>query len=357
MQTIKHSADYISPSSIFDDLERLYTELSDTKKKRVGLFSQPYDRCFEPLVKAFMQYTDSDFSHIEYTDKKYDLIPLDSYDPKNIIVCYSGGKDSFAALRHYQKLGYNVYAYHIKGLNKTYYDEWEVAEKTAEALGIKLYIDSVTYSGAHCWTEHPMKNMLMATMALAWGIREHVGVKVACGTFKTAHLEDVAFDVCGGDCVEMWEMFDDIVSKVIPSFHMYIANANYQTAFNLLKKEPKSLEYTISCVTPNRFRALFRKRTMFNYGVELLPYRCGCCWKCAVEYIWFCDHNVLGYDRDYYLHCVEVLSNTIWKETGYYPHSIEYVWDKYMFYSMRKSKAYKELKDAFIYARKIKVAH
>ena len=357
MQTVKHATGYENLSPLFDDLERLYADLSDYKKKRVGLFTQSYDQCFSSLVNAFTKYTERDFSHITFKQKNYEPIPLDSYDPKNIIICYSGGKDSFATIRHYQKLGYKVYAYHIKGLNKTYYDEWEVAEQMAKKLGVPLYIDSVSYSGEHCWTEHPMKNMLMATMALSWGIKQGIGIKIACGTFRTAHLEDVAFEVCGGDCIEMWDMYEKIVDRVIPGFHMYIPNTNYQTAYNVLKKEPENLANTISCVTPNRFRALFRKRTMFKYGIELLPYRCGCCWKCAVEYIWFCDHNILGYDKEYYMHCVEVLMNTVWKETGYYPHSIEYVWGLYLFYSIKKSKAYGELKDAFIYARKIKVAH
>ena len=356
MQFIRHTQDYVCLSPIFTELEQLYAELSDPKKKRVGLFQPLYDNRFVPIVKLFTYMTDYDFSYIGFTDKHFDKVTLPSFNSKNIIVCYSGGKDSLAAIRHYQKCGYNVFAYHIKGLNKTYCDEWEVTEKVCDKLGVPLYIDSVSYSGNHVWVEHPMKNMLMALMALTWGVRNSISIKIAVGSFRTAFTTDNAFEVCGGDCMDMWKLFEDVVNAIIPSFQMYIPNRNFHTAYNLLLKEQELLPLTISCMTPNRFRGLFRKRTLQKYHVDLMPYRCGCCWKCATEYIWFCDHNVLDYDRDYYIHCLEILADTLKKETRVYIYRVEDVWSNYFFYSMRKSKAYKELKDAIIRSGKIKVA-
>lgn len=358
MQTIKHTSDYYELSCIFTDLERMYAELSEPlKRPKPKLFVQPYDNTFYPILKTFEKMSGYSFPHMEFEEQRFTPIPLPQMDSKNIIVCYSGGKDSFSVIRHYQQLGYNVYAYHIKGLNKTYYDEWEVAEKMAEKLGVPLYIDSVAYKGTHCWIEHPMKNMIMATMALSWGIKNGISTKIAVGTFKTAHVADVAFEVCAGDTVEMWKLYEAIIQKVIPSFQMYIPNKNFQTAYDLLLKEPEHLPLTISCLTPNRFRKLFRRRTMRNYTIDLMPYRCGCCWKCATEYVWFCDHDVLEYNRDYYIHCLEVLLNTLEQETGYPIHDLHYVWDTYFFYSIKKSKAYEELKHAFIHSRKIKITN
>lgn len=358
MQRIKHTEDYKSLSPIFDDLERLYAELSwKATTGGSGLFLQAYDESFLPILRTFEIYSGYVFPAMIFEKKKYQQIKLPAFDPKNIIVCFSGGKDSFSNIRHYQKKGYNVYAYHIKGLNKTYSNEWESAQVLADKVGVPLYIDSVAYTGNHIWIEHPMKNMIMASMALNWGIRNGISTKVAYGTFRTAHLDDVSFETCAGDCTEMWDMFEDVVRRVIPSFQIYMPNHNFQTSYNALLKEPEYLSLTSSCLTPNRFRELFRKRTLKNYKTaELMPNRCGCCWKCATEYIWFCDHDVLPYDQDYYIHCLEVLGNTMEQETGYRIHHVDYIWGNYFFYSMKKSKAYEVLKHAFIRARKIKIA-
>lgn len=358
MQEIKHTLGYTNISTLFDELERLYYDLSDKpdNKPRNKLFSTPYSSLFAPIVEVFEKGTGYKYN-LEFDNRKFDKVDLPDMDSKNIIVCYSGGKDSFSVIKYYQKLGYNVYAYHIKGLNKTFYDEWEVAEKMAAELNVPLYIDKVSYKGNHVWIEHPLKNMIMVTMALTWGIKNKISTKIACGTFRTAFLEDVAFEICAGDCIDMWKLYDDLVNNIIPGFQVYVPNENFQTAYEMILKEPKYLPMTISCLTPNRFRNLFRNRTMHNYNINLMPYRCGCCWKCATEYIWFCDHDVLDFNKQYYIHCLEVLLNTLEQEMGYRIHSIEYVWKSYFFYSTKKSKAYKELKDAFIQSRKIKTTN
>ena len=357
MQEIKHKPDFEYISPIFNELDRFYADVSDTKPKhkQQGLFSLDYDKIFLPLLQLIEAQSGYSFCPMVFRFKEYAKVKVPKMNPKNIIVCYSGGKDSFSVIRHYQELGYNVYAYHIKGLNKTYYDEWEVAKQMAKELGVPLYIDNVSYIGTHIWIEHPLKNMLMASMALTWGIKNGISAKIACGTFKTAYVEDVAFEVCAGDCIDMWKLFEDIVKRVIPNFHMYIPNKNYQTSYIRLTKEPQYLPLTISCITPNRFRDLFRRRTMTNYNVTLMPHRCGCCWKCAAEYIWFCDHDILDFNKDYYIHCIEVLLHNLEQETGYFVYDLKYLWKTYLFYSMKKSKAYKELKNAFVRSGKIKI--
>ena len=147
VQVIKHMDGYKSIHPIFDELERLYSDLSNVDSKK-QLFLQPYDSVFLPILKTFEERTGYKFAPMIFEKRTYEPLKLPQMDTKNIIVCYSGGKDSFAVIRHYQKKGYNVYAYHIRGLNKTYYDEWETAEKMAEELGIPLYIDNSTFLGS-----------------------------------------------------------------------------------------------------------------------------------------------------------------------------------------------------------------
>ena len=360
MQRIKHDKSYSNVHWLFDGLEELYriTSSSSQDSQATRLFPVVLDERLKMILDIFEEYSTKDFEPVEFEKMSTDRLRLKKFDPKNIIVCYSGGKDSFSVIRHYQKLGYNVYAYHLRGLNFHYHDEWEVAEKAAEKFGFKLIIDHVSYSGQHDWVEHPMKNMIMATMALNYGIKHDIGIKIAVGTFRTARLDEAPFDVCGGDCIEMWKVYEKFVRTLIPGFRIYVPNLNYKTAYNLLKKEPESLQFTISCMTPNRFRNQFRNRTQNRYHVDLLPNRCGCCWKCATEYVWFCEHGVLEYNEEYYKHCFEVLANASTQESGYVynVYTVRGVWDNYFFEStepIERSKYGKEIADAVIYNGKV----
>ena len=359
MQTIKHTKGYQNIHWLLDQVEEAYRELSDESVVPVNqLLTSPYDSSFKFLFETFEKYGDRHFNEPQFKDFDIKPLKLPKFDNKNIIVCYSGGKDSLTAIRHYQKLGYNVYAYHIKGLNKAYTDEYKVAEQAAERFGFKLIVDEVGYSGQHVWIEHPMKNMIMANMALTYGITHNITTKIAVGSFRTAFLFDNAFDVCAGDCIDMWHLYESVVQRIIPKFKIYVPNYNFQTSYKAIEKEPDMLKYSISCMTPNRFRNLFRQRTETNYKVDLLPYRCGCCWKCAAEYMYFADKDILPYNQDYYIHCLEVLLHTLEQEVGYRIYSIHYVWNTYMLHvSIRKSKAWEVLKGAAIRSGKIDITH
>ena len=354
MQKVKHESDYKSIHIMQNYIDDFYCLMSDDSIEK-PLFPPVYDISFKELYDAFKYNHYRRFIECEFEEFDIEKLKLPKYDKKNIIVCYSGGKDSFTAIRHYQKMGYNVYAYHIKGLNKGYTDEWKVVEEASKKYGFNLIIDKVSYSGQHVWIEHPMKNMVMASMALTYGVRSGITTKIAVGSFRTAYLADNSFEVCAGDCIDMWRIYDKIINRFLPGYKTYVPNLNFMTSLRMLQNEPESIKYTISCLTPNRFRGLFRERTQKAYNIELLENRCGCCWKCAAEYIWFCDNNVFEYNQEYYIHCIEVLLHTVEQETGYKVYDIDYVWSVYLGYSMKKSKAWELLKDAVIRTGKVEI--
>lgn len=338
MQKIIHTdKTYKNIHPIMDELERMYSVTADKDYVQDSLIPLIFDESLEQIQTLFNNYgyTDYDF---QFIDKKFTKLSLDSYNPKNIIVCHSGGKDSTSVVKHYMMMGYNVYLYHVTGLNKTYYDEWKCVEEVAKYLQLPYKFDDVSYKGfCNSWYEHPMKNMILANMALTYGIKEGIGTKIAFGNFYTSTLETDDFAICGGDSVEMWKAYENAIKKIIPKFHIYRPNKNYQTACNALREDKELLSKTISCMTPNRFREHFRKRTLKNYKVDLLPNRCGCCWKCAVEYIWFADHNVFEYNEEYYLHCVDVIRRNAEKSSIFYTNVFE-LWSDYFFYPIEKSK-------------------
>ena len=356
MQTIKHTNGFRYTSPLFYEVDEMYSVLSDESTDSKVLFPRTFDSSFKNVYDTAYFCTGKKFEKIDFIKRRCDRINFE-YDKKNIIVCYSGGKDSLVTIMHYKRLGYNVYAYHVKGLNRFYTDEWKIAERAAKEIGFELIFDEISYSGQHIWIEHPLKNMVMATMALNYGITHEITTKIAVGTFRIATLNDVSFEVCAGDCFDMWKMYENIIQRIIPGFKMYVPNANFHTAYHWLKKYPQYLPYTMSCLTPNRFRELFRNRTQQKYDIKLIENRCGCCWKCAVEYLIFADCKLFKLNKKYYVHCVEVLLHTLEQEAGYKFYSVQRIWETYMFYPISKSIMKKELENAIIRDGKIEITN
>ena len=352
MQKVIHNRDNLH--IVFDYLDKLYCETSEINKyKSSNLFKIRYPWFFKDLIKTFIDYN-SKFTYLEATGGRYDKLKLPQYNPKNIILCFSGGKDSVATALHYKKLGYNVYLYHLKNINKAYPKEYENAQNVADALGLMLYVEQITLSGNHTYTEHPMKNMIIANSALQWGIRNNIGIKIAFGNYYTALLKDNKFDVCAGDCRDMWTIYENIIRNIIPKFKMYIPLKNIKTTLKALKCRKDLLSLSCSCIGPYRYREYWKKLNEDKYIIKLPKNRCGNCWKCALEYIYYVDHNVWQYNKEFYKHCLEtLLKNSIKEHTEIY--SIQHLWNSYLFYPMSKSKL-KGVQNAIIQARKIKFA-
>ena len=347
MQRVNDNIQLCHP--LLREIDALYADLSVIEQPK-KLVPMTLDKSFKDILKVFEDEAGVERDY-KFVDEGIKPLELPTFDPKNIIVCFSGGKDSFGVARHYQKLKYNVYLYHLKGLNATYCGEFSehlVAQKAADYMGLPLIVEEVSYTGYHDYFEHPMKNMIMASRALSWGVRNGITTKIAVGTFKTAFLEDNSFKVCAGDCVEMWKVYDKVIRRIVPKYKTLIPNENYQTAYNIIKDEPQALEVLISCMTPNRFRKSFRKRTIDKYGIDLLPNRCGCCWKDCVEYIWFADKGLVPLNKRYYIHCLEVLANSHEKESGIKFFSVRALWGEYFFYPIEQSIMSKEIQDGII---------
>ena len=355
MQTIVHEGMYSYIHPIFFQFETLYRELSnnDDEERRIVNQFIPEMKVFEDI---FNEYGECE-RHLTYTSQEYDAEVINAEcKKKNIIIGFSGGKDSTATALYFKKKGFNVYLFHVHGLNKFFPQELESAKAVAKALDLPLIVQNVKLQGKSLYPDHPLKNIIIANMALQWGIENDIGTRLGMGNYYTASVEDLEFATAGDDAIEMWQAYKSVIRKFIPSVRVETPLMNLSSTLELFEGERELLETAQSCVMTYRFKAKHRERIESTYGVKLLPNRCGCCWKCAVEYIYFADKGMLDYNEQYYMHCIEVLIHTVWKETGYFPHSIEYVWGVYLFYPIEQSKAWGLLRDAFIYARKIKIA-
>ena len=241
----------------------------------------------------------------------------------------------------------------MRGINKVYPDEYKAVIDIAHHFNVPYYIDTVVLSGTQRFTEHPMKNMIIANGAIHYGIREGIGTEIAFGNFKDSYLDENQFDVCAGDCTDMWWAYDDIIQTVIPQFRMNVPLYNNYETLAIIERNPELLPLSISCISPYRFREHWKKRTEKKYGIKLLNNRCGCCWKCAVEWMYYVDCDLFDLNQSYYLHCFQILCDTLRKEskvTG----TIQQVWYEYMHYPIDKSKVWEVLKNATIQNGKVK---
>lgn len=331
MQTITHEIKNIH--SLFDEIENAYVLTSERRDK---LVSPVYDESFEELFELFKEY-----GNVEYSPAlcKKHFIPLDTAfsDEKTIIICVSGGKDSLATILHYLKQDYKIYLYHLKGINFTYKDEYKVVEELAERLKLPLIEEDVKLTGKQEWIEHPMKNMIIASMALQWGIRNKVTTQIAFGNFNTSSLKLDPFDVCAGDCKEMWSAYEKIIHRVLRDFSIQSPLTNFQDTIDAILQKPEYLEHTQSCIGPYRYREYLKTNNEKKYNIKLLPHRCGSCWKCCLEYCVFCDNDIFEYNEEYYKHCMRILRSTLYKETGI-KYNLDETWKHYFFYDRSKSK-------------------
>lgn len=318
-------------------LEGLYAYVSDTDYMFDDILW--LDTSFEPLCDILQEHL--------LIFRKPEIKPFEfpeickNCDTKNeIIVCLSGGKDSAAVAYYYKKKGYKVHLYHATGVNKAYGDEKKAAQRIADYLGCDLFIDKIVLSGTHRFIEHPLKNYVIANGALHYALAKGYAPVIAFGNFNKSILDMNEFEVCGGDCIEMWQAYEKIVKTVLPNFRMEIPLETNADTFDLLSDDWELFTMSVSCMSPFRFREHWKHRVEEKYNIRIFENRCGCCWKCIIEILWLMDFNNMEYHEDFYLYGIGILAKTIYKETGCKEENIQSIWDNYMFYPIEKSKAY-----------------
>lgn len=334
MQTIKHEQLNIHP--IFDEIERFYQAVSE--KSNQSLIAPVFDYSFQELQDLFNSFTDTDFN-FNFINKPFTTVKLPRRRKKNIIICFSGGKDSLAVVLYYMQLGYNVYLYHLKHINPPLYDEVDRAIEIAKVLDLPIYVDTVKLSGKHDYIEHPMKNMIIANGALQYGIKEKIGTDIAFGNYSTSTVYDDNFEYCGGDDIETWRVYEKIIQRIIPKFKMHLVLSSLADTLEIVCHNKELLEMSVSCLGRASMRNYWHDWVKNKFEIILPKYRCGRCYKCCIEYIYMTDHELQEYNEEYYKYCFNNLKKNFDTETGIKHNDLE-VWDHYFFYDIKESQCY-----------------
>lgn len=342
MQRVIHQ--YKNASRIFNHIEGLYSYISDDDFEFDDILwlDESFQELCDTLQSKLLKFRTPvikklNLPKIEYRVKNPEI--------KEVTVLLSGGKDSAAVAYYYLKKGYKVHLYHAHGVNKAYGDEQKAAQSIADYLKCDLHIDKIQLAGTQHFIEHPLKNYIIANGALHYAIANGYAPVLAVGNFNQSFLDMNEFEVCGGDCVEMWDMYKSIVRRVLPTFDLEIPLSTNADTFNLLANDWELFSLAVSCMSPFRFRESWRHRSEEKYNVRIFKNRCGCCWKCCVESLWLMDNGYTEYDEPFYLHGLGILAKTIYKETDEFIEDIRFVWENYMFYPIEQSKAYDKIKD------------
>ena len=335
MQKLIHEKPNIHP--IFDEFDRVYSLLSE-HTETPKLIPTVLDSRFSTLYDTFVEQTNHQ-GYVEFKDKVYPKLKYKS-EPKTVIVCFSGGKDSIAVVKYYLAKGYKVHLYHLRHINSALNDEYLVAQEIAEYLNVPIYIDDIKLSGHHEYVEHPMKNYIIANGALQYGIISGVGTYIAIGNYKGSTMYYDNFEFCGGDDMEMWDIYNDIMSTLIPKFKMHVVLKDIKQTLETVCADKPLLDLSVSCLGRASMRTYWHDWVLNKYGVMLPKHRCGRCYKCCVEYIYMADHDLQEYNEDYYKYCFTNLQSNVEREDNekYYLHE---VWEHYFFYSYKKSKYFK----------------
>lgn len=346
MQRVERFRPNVSP--IMDGIDNLYTILSD--KPSVALVKPVFDESFRSLVDVFCERGKH---HWEVEYNKQDYKQIEPIKNKEMILTFSGGKDSIATALKYRDLGYNVHLYHMRHVNPSLADEWKSAQAVAELLDMPIYFDDIRFTGYHMYMEHPMKNMLIANGALSYGVREGITTNIAFGNYTNSFLDDNVFERCAGDCMDMWETYDTIIQRVIPDFKIQAVVEHLGETLNMLIDRDDLLNASMSCLCRHSLREYRRQWVKDKYGVDLFQMRCGSCYKCCAEYIYMADHGKLKYSEGYYKYCLGQLLKVMRAEKIPAYDAVD-IWDAFMFYDIDESKIADQIENAEVLKNTIK---
>lgn len=305
--------------------EYAYYRLSESNDDNIVLFKE-----FKPLVDTFQKYSYISLPNLQYEKIKYEPLKDLPKDDKFMLVCISGGKDSVATAKYYIDNGYDVILYHMRGINRAYFDEYGAVKEVADYLGCKCYIEQIALKGNHQYIEHPMKNILIANGAIQYCLDRDLPVNIAFGNYSSSKLKDMEFDICAGDSRDMWDIYEKIIQNEIPDFRINTPLTDVSETYHILCQDMVLFSKCMSCISPSRFRVHWKHRTEEKYGVKLMDNRCGCCWKCCMEYMVLADAGT-PHNLAYYNHCFDILKKTARKETGLKLSDSE-VWNRYFWY-------------------------
>lgn len=246
-----------------------------------------------------------------------------NFNNKDVLVGFTGGKDSVSTVLKLKELGYNPILFYLKGINRSYPNEHIIVNQLAIELNCPVVMPVIKLSykkgeKSH-FIENPIKNQYILSLMVDYGI-EH-GIKLySMGN----HTKDVyeSTNVFAGlsDALELFEHFESFIKLHFPQFKYITPLHDDHEAYTILSDHPNIIEKVMSCMGAYRYRNRLSKLNSEKYSITVLPNRCYSCYKCCAEWIYYNRCSVVGFEDNplFYKHCIDILRKNIESVSGGY---------------------------------------
>jgi hypothetical protein len=232
------------------------------------------------------------------------LIPANN----KCLVAFSAGKDSVVSALLAQQAGRDVTLFHVAGINRSYGNERQYAQRLAKAMNLPMVVREIDARGKCDYAENPTKNHLIQAFMVEHGIA--TGCTEFCwGAHPYFTLENSNLRFNNSDTAEYFALLKEFYRAYIPSYRDYFPVQNETDAFiklNKLRPDMLKVDMVCSCSMPVYRKPHLRAVNMKKYGVELETGRCGSCQKCATEYIHKAILGVVPLNAGFFQHSVDV---------------------------------------------------
>ncbi|UYO50322.1 hypothetical protein KQX64_07035 [Rhodopseudomonas palustris] len=160
------------------------------------------------------------------------------------------------------------------------------ARAVAEIAGLPFRVVEARLSGKSAHIENPVKNLLLMAAAAEYAIRFGAGI-VALGALEHDGENARNFGCGLSDDPGLIERGAEAIAAVVPGFRGIAAlHRNDADAYaRVWHSLPAAIPAVGSCMTGPRAHRSTREANQRKFGVDLLPGRCGSCYKCAFELI------------------------------------------------------------------------
>lgn len=297
----------IRTGGLFDgQFTRLFKDLYVKTSSKPLVNVLPYPKEMKPyldvLYGAFKrEYT---FSDCKFDIKKINIPNV--YDPR-CLCAFSGGKDSVANALLLRDNGFEPILFFVKGINRSYPNEYETAVDLASEIGMEIVVKTVSVSGKCDFVENPTKDQFILAMMVDYGSKLGI-VNYSFGCCRGDKLKTTSKEYMLSDCIEMFSSVEKFYQKFIDGFNIANFLRCETESFCIIRKHDMSLlNRCYSCMTPLRYKKNIIQANLKNYGIELLSNRCGSCYKCCQEALILHTIGVMNYNDDFISHCNDII--------------------------------------------------
>lgn len=295
-------------------LARLYMETSDG----FGTTYRGYPKPLEPLIQVAS-------GHRTILTTPAPVRRFEVRDTTRAVIGFSGGKDSLAAAIKMRGMGAEPVLFHVAGLNRAYPQEQVAVARLAALLDAEYVIFKIRNSGTTATAEHPLKNQLILSFMVDFGIKNGGIAVYANGNFLSEKAANSSRHFNFTDAIEMQAAANQFFSSCVDGYagRDAILYAESESMKIVNEHLPAAFESLESCMTGLRYKANIRAANTRKFPkVPLLRGRCGSCYKCASEYLHLVSFGLYPEVEGYVNHCLNIMRAWVPKLSAEAPETV-----------------------------------